>query len=282
MELYMVNPYVRFCAHQKYFNNTMYGGESFLMAYDSRMLYCLSGSGMIEVEGVMYEMKKDSLLIFKNALKYRYYHNEKKDMECISANFDYDYSYSKSHSSRILPDTPSNFDYKAVLNTPFVLDVIYLFDASKLKSEVLRLYAAYSDYEILSEELSSRMKLIITLAYRLYTQERTSIKSSTYDIVCQICKYIDENSEVISSGNTIGERFSYHSYYINRLIKKYHGITLHKYIMRAKIFRSIEYLTTTELSISEIAEKCGFYDSAHFSGNFKKITGYSPSKYRYI
>lgn len=260
----------------------MFGGVTYLVAYDSRMLYCISGNGYVEIEDKMFEMHSDVLLIFKYGLQYKYHHNERKDMECISVNFDYDFRFAEKYSTRIPPDTPSKFDSKLILNSPGIADIIYISDASSLKSDLLRLYKAYSDTDkICKEEIGARMKLIITLAYDLFKSENND-KSSSSNLIYEICKYIDDNAEWISNGNDISEKFSYHSYYINRLIKKNCGITLHSYILKAKINKSIEYLTTTNMPISEIAFKCGFFDTSHYSRNFKKITGYSPSKYRYI
>lgn len=283
MELFEVNPYVRFCAHQKCFNNPMFVGDSYLVAYDCRMLYCLSGTGKVEISNTMYNMEKDTLLIFKNNLEYRYYHNSKKDMECISVNFDYDYRYATSYSNRIPPDSPSKFNAKQLLETDYLSDIIYVTDASKLRTEVLQLFNSFTQtIKFRNEELSARMKLIITISFELFAQERINTDNSSITLANKICKFIDENAENISSGKQISEVFSYHSYYINRILKKNFGCTLHNYIIKAKINKSIDYLTTTQLPVSEIAYRCGFFDSAHFSKHFKKITGYSPTKYRYI
>ena len=47
------------------------------------------------------------------------------------------------------------------------------------------------------------------------------------------------------------------------------------------IIKNAEYmLTTTDKSIVEIADTCGFNDSNYFSTIFKKIHGVSPREYR--
>lgn len=283
MEIYNVDPYVRFCAYQKYFNNIMFCGESYFMAYDSRMLYCISGSGKIEVDNKIYDMQKDSILIFKNGMKYRYIHNEKRDMECISANFDYDRRYQDKYANIILPVIPSEFDSKRLLNTPFLLSILYIKNAARLKSDVLQLYKRYYEIGINKEaETGARMKMIITGAYSLYQNELMKESTASSDLINKICDYIDHNAENISNSTDVAEIFSYHAYYLSNLLKNNLGYTLHNYIIKAKINKSVEYLLTTQMSIAEIADKCGFYDSAHFSKQFKKAIGYSPSKFRYM
>ena len=52
-----------------------------------------------------------------------------------------------------------------------------------------------------------------------------------------------------------------------------------KYGKELKIKRAQSLLRKSD-SITEIGEKLGFYDQAHFSRTFKSFTGISPQKYR--
>jgi AraC-like DNA-binding protein len=56
------------------------------------------------------------------------------------------------------------------------------------------------------------------------------------------------------------------------------GITLEQYIIRQKIERAKELLFYDELNLSEIADRLGYSSVAHLSGQFKKITGLTPSE----
>lgn len=59
------------------------------------------------------------------------------------------------------------------------------------------------------------------------------------------------------------------------------GITIHKYILKFKIERAVSFFKDfPEMTIKEVANNLGFYDEYHFSKQFKKITGYSPSRYK--
>ena len=59
------------------------------------------------------------------------------------------------------------------------------------------------------------------------------------------------------------------------------GEAPNSYIRSLQIKRAHELLGThTDLSISQIARLCGFYDMSHFSKIFKQCTGVSPSQYR--
>lgn len=68
--------------------------------------------------------------------------------------------------------------------------------------------------------------------------------------------------------------------YAAACFKKHMGISLMKYMKKAKIERAKVLLTTTHNTILEIALTLGFYDQSHFSRTFKSFEGVSPSKFR--
>ena len=66
----------------------------------------------------------------------------------------------------------------------------------------------------------------------------------------------------------------------NKFKEKYKK-TIHQYILDFKIDEAISYFNNfPQLRIKEIAYNLGFYDEYHFSKQFKKITGVSPSVYK--
>lgn len=57
-------------------------------------------------------------------------------------------------------------------------------------------------------------------------------------------------------------------------------MTPFEYIRKLRINHAIELLSATTLSVAEIAQSCGFSDSAHLIKIFKEDTGLTPAKYR--
>jgi len=71
----------------------------------------------------------------------------------------------------------------------------------------------------------------------------------------------------------------HHDYgYLSSLFSSMEGITLEQYIIRQKIERVKELLFYDEWSLSEIADRLGYSSVAHLSGQFKKVTGLTPSE----
>ena len=64
------------------------------------------------------------------------------------------------------------------------------------------------------------------------------------------------------------------------LFKKHKGETVGKYIENLRLNHAKELLTTRNLSITAIAQKCGFSDYNYFALRFKKHTGKTPSEYK--
>ncbi len=96
----------------------------------------------------------------------------------------------------------------------------------------------------------------------------------------KVLAYIHNNFCEKIDNKTIAELIGYHSYYVNRLMKKATGTTLRQYVIDCRINAAKKCLTETDLSILEVSEKCGYKNFSNFSNDFKRKCGISPSVYR--
>lgn len=69
-------------------------------------------------------------------------------------------------------------------------------------------------------------------------------------------------------------------FYFIRLFRAYTGATPYNYLMNYRVNRSKILLRTTDLSISEIAARTGFFDTSNFIACFKRQTNQKPTEYR--
>jgi AraC-like DNA-binding protein len=69
---------------------------------------------------------------------------------------------------------------------------------------------------------------------------------------------------------------------ISKSFSKAIGVTIEKYIIMQKIERVKKLLSFDHLSLSEIAWRLQYSSTAHLSGQFKRITGITPSLFRKI
>ena len=53
-----------------------------------------------------------------------------------------------------------------------------------------------------------------------------------------------------------------------------------QYLLKYRISRAMDLLNATDLSVTEVAMRCGFNDASHFIQYFKKRTKMTPAEYR--
>lgn len=68
--------------------------------------------------------------------------------------------------------------------------------------------------------------------------------------------------------------------YLSYLFHKETGGVLSSYVTERRIAAAKELLLSTDLTLEEVGEHCGFSNSTYFHRQFKKITGSTPSVYR--
>ncbi|MBQ2704721.1 MAG: helix-turn-helix transcriptional regulator [Clostridia bacterium] len=67
--------------------------------------------------------------------------------------------------------------------------------------------------------------------------------------------------------------------YFRRLFKEEFGVPPKQYIIEKRMSYAAELIMTDYYSLQEVASLCGYSDYKHFSAEFKKTHGVSPSKY---
>ena len=67
---------------------------------------------------------------------------------------------------------------------------------------------------------------------------------------------------------------------ISKLFSSFEGVTIEKYLILQKIERVKELLAYDEQTLSEIAYELDYSSVAHLSGQFKKVTGLTPTEFK--
>ena len=65
-----------------------------------------------------------------------------------------------------------------------------------------------------------------------------------------------------------------------RLLQANFGMSFSQKLADARMAAACQFLTGTDMSITEISERTGFSSIEHFSAAFHRIMGCSPRKYR--
>ncbi len=122
-------------------------------------------------------------------------------------------------------------------------------------------------------DLLLELLLIELSEYRACAEEKT--------IAFQIKNIIHSNPEKNFKNRDLAERVNVS---VKTAENKFHsqiGMTIHQYSIRFKMEQAILTLKNyPEMSMKEIAYNLGFYDEYHFSRQFKKLTGLSPTDFK--
>ena len=80
----------------------------------------------------------------------------------------------------------------------------------------------------------------------------------------------------------LSKKLNYSYSYLASFFSAMQATTIEQYIISLKIERVKEYLLFNDLTLSEIAYKLNYSSVAHLSGQFKKVTGLTPSHFKLL
>jgi len=274
MELIHANPFVRF-ADKLHFS--FQRGPS--KTYDCRLIYGLEGRATVFVEDVSYTMRHGGLIIFQPDTQYTIYPDASVELIVL----DFDFTQDFSHVATSMIPCPTNAFISGDAHPKVSFSDAPLFDEPVYFENVTFLEPVLR--EIVSEFQEKRLfysgKISTLLKSALFEVARYSqLDSKSNTLVTQIMQYIDANISGQITNGALGEYFNYNPNYLNRLMLRHTGKTLHKYVMQQRISLSLKLIQTTNMTIAEIAMHLGFNSPSHFSYCFKKEMGFSPMQFR--
>ena len=108
----------------------------------------------------------------------------------------------------------------------------------------------------------------------------THAEGNPDSLAAKIVDFVTENYKTVDNLEVITGKFFISKGYLCALFKDYTGTSIKKYINYLKVHSSLELIAETNLSMEEIAARCGFSSLANFSKTFKATIGTSPLSYR--
>lgn len=135
--------------------------------------------------------------------------------------------------------------------------------------------------DITTDQRNQLKKNLLVSGLVLLDNKKSILVERIKNVITEMIHYTDELPKV-SYSEYISTKLKHNYTYLANVFSEVKGITIQQYIIINKIERVKELLLYDELNITEISYKLHYSSVAHLSGQFKKITGLSPSFYKQI
>lgn len=246
------------------------GKRSVFSSNTLRIIHILDGNAKWRVGNKIYDVKKDSLLIFN------------------------------SNTMRLIMEIPSRvIKYDIIEFSPTVfagnLSCLDLFFSDESRENVIDLSGEngreiIKGYEEIKNEILSpgllnkdyiKGKLIVLLVNinRYYDSIGMAIKQEQSDVIRNVTTYIWDNiskeisfDELCSISHMSRSRFS-------AVFKQYFGVSVVTYIRQCRVLNVIQLIRWKDMNILEAAFQSGFTSSSGFYKTFNSVMGMSPREY---
>jgi len=134
----------------------------------------------------------------------------------------------------------------------------------------------------------AQLELLLTYSERFYNRQFITRKISSHKILNRLEEILTENfnskglaGKGLPTVQHIAEALNVSPNYLSGLLKTWTGQSTQQHIHDKLIEKAKEKLSTTGLSVSEIAYELGFEHPQSFSKLFKTKTNFSPSEFRH-
>jgi len=133
----------------------------------------------------------------------------------------------------------------------------------------------------------TQIELLLNYSDRFYHRQFITRKINSHQILTRLEQMLNEhfdNDKILENGlptvQDIAQTLNVSSNYLSNLLKELTGQSTQQHIQNKLIDKAKEKLSTTDLSVSEIAYQLGFEYPQSFSKLFKTKTKFSPLEFR--
>lgn len=218
---------------------------------------------MLWVEGEYICVEAGTGIFYDKNKTQSYYGCDEREFNHDFLLFDLEDNFEKNLFSNIVKNKPLNHasidglsDALAAIekeNTP-----------SKFKKEILSNLGIVFLYKVLDDLNFPSLADELRQHYKIFYEIRKEIYQKPY------CEWNIEN---------VSKRIGFSRCYFQHLYKNFFKVSCIGDVINARVDMAKSLLLSTNLSVSDIAEKCGYKNTEHFIRQFKNIVGITPGKF---
>ncbi len=229
----------------------------------TEVFYCVDGRGQFNVEGKMLDVAPDDMVIVNPRTLHTELSYQANPLEYIVLGIEgieilFD---QKDHGYTMLKCGPQREELLSLMQL-----LLREIDAREDGCEMV--------CQDLTEVLLVKIVRMASVSLRLTAPPAESKECATAK------RYIDENYSESITLDKLAEIAHVNKYYLSHSFKNEYKVSPIDYLMKRRITEAKALLTSTDFSLTQIAEQIGFGSLAYFSKCFRKIEGTRPNEYR--
>lgn len=227
------------------------------------MLYTIHGQGTLQTGACEMLLRRNEAAVINCRMPHMY-GSSCEEWEFLWAHFD-------GSSANVMYDIiyPNHTVYSIHINAAdeFEQNMRALLETAKQHDRI-----AYAD-------ISLRLHTLLNMADRLSLAHTFGPQRPDKDVMSALDFIHNHYAHKITIEDMTRD-IHISKYHFIRLFRNVMGITPYQYLTNYRINMSKKLLHSTQMSVSEIAEECGFMDTSNFIIHFKKQVGQKPLQYR--
>ena len=160
-----------------------------------------------------------------------------------------------------------------------IMAVSQIFAEEEIKVDHIQLGKVKTANNIEPEKLERISKKLKKMGFEIIHDSKSRIIEEIKTVSINYVYQHNGENEINFSDYLTG-RLNLDYPYLSTLFSSVEGTTIEKHLINLKIERVKELLVYDEKTLSEIAWELGYSSVAHLSGQFKKVTGFTPSYFK--
>lgn len=135
----------------------------------------------------------------------------------------------------------------------------------------------------IKEKISADDKRKLNTEFKKSGLELVESRSSIIieQIKMKILEYISTmTTPVMNFSDYLARELGYDYKYLSNLFSDIEAVTIRGYMTAVRVERAKEMMLLDDLTVSEIAQRLHYSTVSHFSDQFKRSTGFSPSQFK--
>ncbi|MET0463070.1 MAG: AraC family transcriptional regulator [Chitinophagaceae bacterium] len=161
-----------------------------------------------------------------------------------------------------------------------VKSVRHVFEKMNIAIEEIRLGVVYTEVTVTDAQVKLLKEALREEGFEWMDDQKAKMVELIKSLIIQLVQTaeLDEMKGNLSAYLSKMLLKDYH--YLSQLFSSMENTTIEQYFILQKIEKVKEWLVYDEFSVSEIAFKLGYSSVSHLSGQFKKVTGFTPSEFK--